>query len=270
MLERVVRFSEEEDSALAKAVKEATTVIEETLEMDGEEHTAISFNGGKDCTVLLHLLAVCLWHRKQRRRRQDAAQPDKDREPPSNELSPAPTSHFRALYVTCSAPFSEVDAFVDACAYSYNLDLVCTTPGGLPMKEALFQYKAKEPDVTSILVGTRRDDPHGESLSFRTPTDEGWPSYQRVHPIINWTYQQIWEYLRMFQVPYCDLYNQGTVPMTHHPVATSYTSLGSTFNTYPNPALREANGHYLPAYELKDGSKERHGRTRTGPITPAL
>lgn len=258
MLERVVRFSEEEDSALAKAVKEATTVIEETLEMDGEEHTAISFNGGKDCTVLLHLLAVCLWHRKQRRRRQDAAQPDKDREPPSNELSPAPTSHFRALYVTCSAPFSEVDAFVDACAYSYNLDLVCTTPGGLPMKEALFQYKAKEPDVTSILVGTRRDDPHGESLSFRTPTDEGWPSYQRVHPIINWTYQQIWEYLRMFQVPYCDLYNQG------------YTSLGSTFNTYPNPALREANGHYLPAYELKDGSKERHGRTRTGPITPAL
>lgn len=49
-----------------------------------------------------------------------------------------------------------------------------------------------------------------------------------------------------------------------------YTSLGSTFNTLPNPALRRAKaGHpadqeeavsYLPAYELQDETLERAGR----------
>jgi FAD synthetase len=48
----------------------------------------------------------------------------------------------------------------------------------------------------------------------------------------------------------------------------SYTSLGSTFNTFPNPALREDNGQYRPAYELEDGRKERYGRENRGPETP--
>ncbi len=34
-LERVVQFSEEQSSALANAIREATTVIEATLEEDG-------------------------------------------------------------------------------------------------------------------------------------------------------------------------------------------------------------------------------------------
>jgi hypothetical protein len=29
------------------------------------------------------------------------------------------------------------------------------------MKDALKQYKEREPGITCILVGTRRDDPHG-------------------------------------------------------------------------------------------------------------
>jgi FAD synthetase len=82
-------------------------------------------------------------------------------DPPDLPPWPNSTTPFKALYVTCSSPFPEVDAFVDSCATLYHLDLLRTTPGGLPMKEALQQYKEREPGVMSILVGTRRDDPHG-------------------------------------------------------------------------------------------------------------
>ena len=54
-----------------------------------------------------------------------------------------------------------------------------------------------------------------------------------------------------------------------------YTSLGSTFNTLPNPALRHPkNGQetgaedavsYLPAYKLEDGGLERAGRIKLPP-----
>jgi len=246
-----------------------------------EDAVAISFNGGKDCTVLLHLLAVALWHRRKLATAvslvadgdspgssapsQAVAPPEESTamavEAPSSSSILIPSSTpkpFKALYVTCSSPFSQVDAFVLQCAQSYHLDLFETHPGGLPMKEALRQYQEKEPSVKSILIGTRRADPHGGNLDLRTPTDDGWPRYQRVHPILNWTYGEIWEYLKRFDIPYCDLYNEG------------YTSLGSTFDTFPNPALRDANGRYKPAYELKDGSKERYGRARIGPSTPAL
>ncbi|KIM22889.1 hypothetical protein M408DRAFT_332660 [Serendipita vermifera MAFF 305830] len=198
---------------------------------------------------MLHLLAVCLWQQKTAKAPVDATTIASE-SPSLSTVDPIPSSStpFKAVYVTCSSPFAEVETFVDSCAISYNLDLVRTTPGGLPMKEALQQYKTIDPKIKNILVGTRRDDPHGASLQFRTPTDEDWPAFIRVHPIINWTYELIWEYLREFDVPYCELYNQG------------YTSLGSTFNTFPNPALKSDNGHYKPAYELKDGREERYGR----------
>jgi hypothetical protein len=46
-----------------------------------------------------------------------------------------------------------------------------------------------------------------------------------------------------------------------------YTSLGSTFNTIPNPLLRDPSqpSGWKPAWELEDASAERAGRP-AGPI----
>lgn len=72
-------------------------------------------------------------------------------------------------------------------------------------------------------------------------TDEGWPSFERINPIINWDYADVWTFLRRLNVPYCILYDQGWVICFHFGIVSDspprYTSLGSTFNTYRNPAL---------------------------------
>jgi len=124
---------------------------------------------------MLHLLAVCLWRRRTTKASllatstSDSAPPTSTQhvDTPGLPLWPNSNTLIKALYVTCSSPFPEVETFVESCAASYHLDLIRTMPNNIPMKEALNQYKEREPGVTSILVGTRRDDPHGGELRER-------------------------------------------------------------------------------------------------------
>lgn len=90
------------------------------------------------------------------------------------------------------------------------------------------------------------------------------PSFMRVNPILDWTYGDVWRFLRYFDLPYCSLYDRGAPrdapSQPRRSFCAGYTSLGSKSNTHPNPALRVDSGGYLPAYELRDFSLERAGR----------
>jgi len=127
---------------------------------------ALSFNGGKDCLVLL-LLYIYILH---------------DQECP---LRPIPT-----CFVTPPHSFPEIDDFVTSCAKQYNLDVERIA---LPMKAAFERYLCGHEGVRAVLVGTRRTDPHGESLGYFDATDHGWPAFMRVQPVINWHYWEIWD-----------------------------------------------------------------------------
>ncbi|VDB85145.1 unnamed protein product [Peniophora sp. CBMAI 1063] len=211
---------------IAGPVREAVKVIEDALDTYGPEKVALSFNGGKDCTVLLHLFCAVL-----------------------RRKCPNFNGTVSALYIPVPSPFRELEAFIDASAERYKLDIFhCAPPssdpvetvavkatvnghvekkakGGEGMRQALARYKDKFPHVQAILIGTRRTDPNGGKLTFVDPTDADWPRFDRVHPIINWDYGDVWRFLRHLNVPYCCLYDEG------------YTSLGSTYNTFRNPAL---------------------------------
>ncbi|KAJ2915750.1 hypothetical protein MD484_g4670, partial [Candolleomyces efflorescens] len=225
--QQVYGLAENPNDPLAPFVKEALEVIDHCLDTHRQDGVAISFNGGKDCAIARRL-------------------------GPREEMKP-----IHSIYIPVPSPFEVLEEFIEESRKVYNLDLFSCRPeatqvesvstpnvpegvscdyvsrphavgkskGGEGMRQALQRYKDKFPHITAILIGTRRTDPHGATLSHRNMTDPGWPEFERVNPIINWDYSHVWAFLRQLKVPYCSLYDQG------------YTSLGSTYNTFPNPAL---------------------------------
>lgn len=92
---------------------------------------------------------------------------------------------FQAVYIVSPHPFPEIDIFVASSGAEYNLEVARYV---MPMKDGLEVYLAERPDVQAVFVGTRRTDPHGEKLHHFDPTDAGWPSFMRIHPVIDWHY----------------------------------------------------------------------------------
>eukprot|EP00127_Corallochytrium_limacisporum_P003280 Clim_evm129s147 gene=Clim_evmTU129s147 len=216
---------------LAAKVKEALVVMEEAVERYGLDNISLSFNGGKDCTLLLHM-----WTAVHRRllKQTITARPDL-----SDER--------HAVYITHAAPFDEVEHFVLRSEWRYKL---CVDRIEGTIKDGLWKYSYQRPNIKGIIIGTRRSDPHGKTLGAFTPCDNGWPDYMRINPILDWSYEDVWTFLIDLQVPYCSLYDHG------------YTSLGNRLNTKPNPALKSTDHPtgYKPAHTLKDENMERHGR----------
>ncbi|KAH6898175.1 hypothetical protein B0T10DRAFT_101113 [Thelonectria olida] len=228
-------------SNVQSQVRIANGVIEDALRRYGNEHLSISYNGGKDCLVLLILILACL----------PAVHPSSTANSDSSDSSQPPSDPqpLKALYIVSSKPFQEVEDFVAETSKEYHLDL---DRYATKMRPALEEYLAKRPEVKAIFMGTRRTDPHAESLTHFDMTDKDWPQFMRVHPVIDWHYVEIWAFIRHLQIPFCELYNRG------------FTSLGGVTDTRPNPALAVDNNSqkFRPAYELRDDDEERLGRDR--------
>ncbi|CCF35714.1 phosphoadenosine phosphosulfate reductase [Colletotrichum higginsianum] len=152
-------------------------VVEEALARYSLEQISISYNGGKDCLVLLIMLLACL-----ARRYPSPSKPSQTND--SNGTTSFPDK-FQAVYIVSKHPFAEVDDFVEATSSQYYLDVKRYL---MSMKEGLGAYLEDRPNVKAIFVGTRRTDPHGEKLTHFDPTDSGWPDFMRVHPVIDWHY----------------------------------------------------------------------------------
>ncbi len=220
----------------------------------------LSFNGGKDSTVVLHLLLAALAQR-------------------ARALSSIRIVYFASTEAAASAgaapqaaqearsEFPEVLSFMAECErrHGFSIEYLGSISGG--GLAALVQQ-----GVRGVLMGTRSTDPDGRFLSGPfTPTSPSWPPVMRVCPIHDWDYATVWQVLRGAALPYCALYDAG------------FTSLGSVEDSERNPLLllpcascpspcsctgrgqgceAQAQAQYLPAWRLEDGSKERLGRKK--------
>ena len=172
------------------------------------DELAISFNGGKDCLVMLiiFLAGVSRWYRDQQNPSSSSPSPSVSPSSVSPSIrSTAPRDTVRptsipCVYVMSTHPFPEVDQFVSNCAHTYHLT-VHTYP--VPLRTAFSTYLATNPLVQVIFVGTRRTDPHGANLGFFNPTDGGWPSFVRCQPVIDWHYKEIWAVSLVFTTVQC-------------------------------------------------------------------
>ncbi|KAL1993672.1 hypothetical protein VTN49DRAFT_2341 [Thermomyces lanuginosus] len=238
--------------SVQKKLRVSLAVIDQALKQYGPEQLSLSYNGGKDCLVLLVLVLACLpaWASSSSAPSETASEQASTDSADSRSPSPHtfPDS-FQAIYIISQDPFPEVESFVAQSAAYYHLDLARYA---LPMRAALEAYLKRNKRIKAMFVGTRRTDPHGEYLTHFDPTDKDWPQFMRIHPVIDWHYAEIWAFIRHLGIPYCELYDRG------------FTSLGGMRDTHPNPALAVEGkpNKFRPAYELMDDGEERLGRDR--------
>lgn len=233
-------------------LRKAVDVIENTLRLylpsmgaDSAENgrVFVSFNGGKDATVVLHMLQYVLYKKQQ-----------------SSLLG----STIKVMYFDDPYQFPEIEQFIKKtldCLGVVPITFNCSFKEGI--EKAIESYH-----MQAVLMGVRLGDPYTEDAEHFHPSTSNYPAFMRVYPALQWTYEHVWKFLRECEVPYCSLYDQG------------YTSIGNTNNTVPNPALlvessrsvedsstegrqREDGlivARYRPAYMLTDCMLERECR----------
>ncbi|KAH3666292.1 hypothetical protein OGAPHI_004481 [Ogataea philodendri] len=200
-------------------------VFHQMLEQYTLEEVSISYNGGKDCLVMLVVYLAAIYNKYQHRL-SDLRQP------------------IQSVYINDDQEFPEQDDFLDTSSAKYQLSLTRIKDN---MKNGFRTYLDQYPKIKAIAVGVRKIDPYAQNLSYMQRTDHGWPSFMRVNPVLDWTYCEIWYFLKATDIQYCTLYDQG------------YTSIGGIENTIPNPLLKQG-PVYLPAYMLDDDCHERLSR----------
>ena len=212
-----------EENLLARALARGLGVMKDAFRLYGPERLVTAFNGGKDAVVILHLSLVAL---------------------AAHNKATNGAARLRVIFFETDDEFPEIDAFVKATAAQFNLEVVSSPLG---FREGI-QQCMDEHGSAAFVLGTRESDPNAGGQQDFSPSSDWLPPFMRVNPILTWSYSDVWAFLRGYELPYCELYDQG------------YTSLGKMASTQRNPALVQPDGSYSPAWQLEDASLERAGR----------
>uniref|UniRef100_A0A915E8F8 FAD synthase n=1 Tax=Ditylenchus dipsaci TaxID=166011 RepID=A0A915E8F8_9BILA len=149
------------DNKIDKTIQTITTILSDF----GPNNVAISFNGGKDCTVLLHLYRRCL-----------------DRYYNGNlNLRSIQKRRLNIFYSQTHDDFPQMIQFIKTAAKRYQADVICIQ-GAVNLKDSLTKLKNKRPEIEAILFGTRSTDPLGPSLNPAGQWSlDDWPRYYLLY-----------------------------------------------------------------------------------------
>lgn len=183
--------------ALTKKIKTANKVIFDASKRWGSKEIAIAWTGGKDSTVLLHLVREFF-----------------------NGKVP-----YRIFFNDSTLEFKEIYDFVKKIKKEWKLDLLWIKH----MPDDLIAYKKtknKEEkmeimriakinainyalakfNIKAFMSGIRLDE--HEARSKETYFSKR-STHDRIHPILDFTIDDIWEYTKSYNVPYVNLYDKG-------------------------------------------------------------
>jgi len=180
-----------------KKVHTSQQVIRQAAKRFPAGSMAIAWTGGKDSTVLLHLVKTA-WNG---------------------------TVPFPVVFNDSTMEFDEVYQFIAHLTrlWKLNLHVIPHDPGELArfrqavnedqkleasryMKIHAMERFQRDHGTTAFLVGIRRDEHPARSKEKYFSKRE---THVRVHPILHFTENDIWHYIRTFRVPYVSLYDHG-------------------------------------------------------------
>jgi len=250
-----------QDLSLQQPLQQALDVLGNAHRLYGSRHVLGSFNGGKDACVILELMRAAHAHAHRH-----------------NDGTTTPVRP-RVVYWDKEGEFPEVLQFVQDNVERYDLDMICFAQG-ISFADGLRLLVEHTDDSTTSVgsaatttplafcLGTRSSDPNAHGQGIWEPSSASFmPPFMRVNPILQWDYGLVWQLLRSYPIPLCDLYEQG------------YTSLGTVHDTLRNPALRVMDPplynddgevvteRYRAAWMLTDYSQERAGRIPKAKLT---
>jgi FAD synthetase len=234
-----------------KKARHALQILDRILDVFEPGQLALSFNGGKDSTVMMMLLKeACDMH-------------------PTHSFT-----HVQPIWFqNPSQEFPEIQKYVQQIAATYfthqeglkdvkdeKLNRLATMH--ITNSRDFFDavaYLSSSTSIRCILMGSRRTDPGCMDLEEidlmetapvlmsstlcrlrqadieRQPADARSgaameasvqePSLMRVSPLLEWSYRDIWDFITAVDAPYCKLYDAG------------YTAIGSMLDTVRNPLL---------------------------------
>lgn len=214
---------------LERKVDEARKMLEEAYNQYGPQRTAVSFNGGKDATVCLWLWLDVMRSKKNSKQNQP-----------------------RAVFFKSDQEIDEVVSFLRKTTEQQGLDLKTyeghyTKCVGKAVDDLKEGQKFADDCPVAFILGVRKGDARSENVKSIEPSTLKDVKFMRYHPLLNWTYGDIWAVIKFGEIPYCSLYDKG------------YSSLGDRKDTIKNPALSKGE-KFIPASQLEDPSSERASR----------
>lgn len=110
--------------------------------------------------------------------------------------------------------------------------------GMLPLRKARYccgQLKEHGGEGRKFIVtGIRRQESRPRSKRPLVEPCRSFSDTRFLHPIFDWSADDVWEYIRKYHVPYCELYDQG------------YERLGCVFCPFSRPAENRRNRERYP------------------------
>ncbi|CAD7930059.1 unnamed protein product [Amoebophrya sp. A25] len=281
----------DEDATAARAspsfadkLYDSLSTLADAIRVFGAQQMLISFNGGKEASVLLFLFLVVTDSRWAQTCSDTTSASSSGAVPatctinsPSSAVndtsrssSSGTTSPMRAVHFVNPDEFPEILQYVSDIEGMLKQDSSSSTTSSSATKRTRHVVLERtsagwrdgissiveraRPQTLCFAIGTRKTDPNAGSRPERFEPSSAWlgpnVTFMRVNPILDWSYHDVWYFLRAFDLPYCALYDQG------------YTSIGTVKNTRPNEALRisPSDTDFRPAWTLEDESLERAGR----------
>jgi phosphoadenosine phosphosulfate reductase len=196
--------------SISDKVKKSKQIISKAVKQYGFDGIAIAWKGGKDTTTMMHMIYAMY-----------------GRIP------------FRVMFNDTTLEFPETYEFIERVKKLWNLDLIVirhtkkelekyhTEESDAEKKNILYHAKIhaiqrglKKYKFKAFMLGIRKDEHEArKSETAFSPRDD----HMRIHPMLDFTEKDIWDYIRANNVPYSKLYDKGYRSVGEKPLTKKST-----------------------------------------------